>query len=82
MSSKHEFFFLAKKEWEIVFLDVEVSREYKKFIFIVYPKPTFSDVYTHFESFLPSTYKFCIIYTFVFRCFVICSDWTIFHEEL
>ena len=39
-------------------------------------------VYTHFDSFLPPTYKFSMIYTLVFRCFSICSNWTNFHNEL
>ena len=49
---------------------------------IVYRKPTFSGVYTHFESFLPTIYKFGMFYTLAYRCFKICSDWTKFHEEL
>ena len=36
----------------------------------------------HFDSFLLTTYKFGIIYTLVFRCFSICSNWTNFHNEL
>ena len=32
--------------------------------------------------FLPTTYKFGMIYTLVFRCFSICSNWTNFHNEL
>ena len=48
----------------------------------VYRKPTFSGVYTHFESFLLTMYKFGMVYALVYRCFKICSDWTKFHEEL
>ena len=43
---------------------------------------TFSGAYTHFESFLPATYKFGMVYTLAYRCFRICSDWTKFNEEL
>ena len=43
---------------------------------------TFSGAYTHFESFLPATYKFDMVYTFAYRRFRICSDWTKFNEEL
>ena len=53
-----------------------------KFVTTVYRKPTFSGVYTHFESFLPTIYKFGMVYTLAYRCFKICSDWTKFHEEL
>ena len=36
----------------------------------------------HLESFLPSLYKFGMVYTLVYRCFRICSDWKKFHAEL
>ena len=64
------------------FLDVEVSRERNKFATIVYRKPTFSGVYMYFDSFLPTTYKFGIIYALVFSCFSICSNQNNFHNEL
>ena len=63
-----------EKNRKLSFLDVEVSREGNKFATTVYGKPTFSGVYTHFDSFLPTTYKFSTIYTLVFRCFSICSS--------
>ena len=34
------------------------------------------------QRFLPTVYKFGMVYTLVYRCFKICSDWTKFHEEL
>ena len=71
-----------KKNGKLSFLDIEVSREKGRFVTTVYRKPTFSGVYTHFESFLPAVYKFGMVYTLVYRCFKICSDWTKFHEEL
>ena len=40
-------------------LDVNVIRQQC----YVYRKPTFSGVYIHFDSFLPSTYKIGLIYT-------------------
>ena len=48
----------------------------------VYCKPTFSGVYTHFDSFLPSTYKSGTVYTLAYRCLSICSSWTKLHNEL
>ena len=48
----------TEKENKLSFLDVEVIREQGKFTTIVYRKPTFSGVYSNFESFLPSVYKF------------------------
>ena len=73
---------LIKKKMESSFLDVEVSREKGKFVTTVYRKLGFSSVYTHFESFLPTVYKFGIVYTLASCCLKICSDWTKFHEEL
>ena len=74
------FSFEQEKNGKLSFLDVEVSREKGKFVTTVYRKPTFSGVYTHFESFLPTVYKFGMVYTLVYCCFKICSDWTKFHE--
>ena len=76
------FSFEQEKDGKLSFLDVEVSRQEGHFVTTVYRKPTFSGVYTHFESFLPTIYKFGMIYTLVYRCFKICSDWIKFHEEL
>ena len=64
------------------FLDIEVIREQGKFSTTIYRKPTFSGVYCNFESFLPSVYKFGMVYTLVHRCFRIRSEWTKFHAEL
>ena len=65
------FSFEQEKDGKLSFLDVEVSRH---FATTVYGKPTFSGVYTHFESFLPAIHKLGMIYTLVYRCFKICSD--------
>ena len=45
------------------FFDVYIIRKNKTFITFVYRKPTFSGVYTQFDSFLPSSYKFGTVYT-------------------
>ena len=54
-------------------LDVNVIPEQGKFMTSVYRKPNFSALYTPFDSFLSDTYKFDMIYTFVNRCFQVCS---------
>ena len=61
----------------ISFLDANVICDQSKFITSVYRKPTFSAVYTHFD-----TYKTCMIYTLVNRCFQICCSWSMFHQQL
>ena len=60
---------------KLSFLDVNVIREQGEFIISVYRKPTFSGVYTHFDSFLPDTNKIGMIYTLANRCFRMCSSW-------
>ena len=60
------FHFRKKKSGKMSFLDVEISRENGKFVTTVYDKPTFSDAYTHFESFLLSTHKFGMLYNLVY----------------
>ena len=64
------------------FLDVEISRENDKFTTSVYHKPTFSGVYTHFDSFVPMPFKFGMIFTIIHRCFQLCSNYNKFHLEL
>ena len=76
------FSFEKEKKGKASFLDVEFSRENGKFVTTVYHKPTFSDFYTHFESFLPSTHKFSMLHTLVYKCFTLCSHWTKFQREL
>ena len=75
------FTFEQEKNGKLSFLDVDVSRDGNTFVTSVSRKPTFSGVYSHFDSFLPSTYKIGMIYTLVFRCFRICSDWNKFLKE-
>ena len=71
-----------EKQNRMFFLDVEIICEDKTFSTSAYRKPTFSGVYTPFDSFLPSTYKFGTVYTLVYRCLWICSSWAKLHNEL
>ena len=54
---------------KIPFLDVNVIRELGRFVTSVYRKPTFTGVYTHFDSFQPDTYRIGMIYTLINGCF-------------
>ena len=58
--------FEQEKSGKLTFFDIEVFQEKGKFVTTVYRKPTFSVVYTHFESFLPTIYKFGMVYTLAF----------------
>ena len=72
----------TEKENKLSFQDVEIIRDQGKFTTTIDQKSTFSGVYSNFESFLPSIYKFGMVYNLVYRCFRICSNWTQFHTEL
>ena len=56
---------------KLSFVDVEIIRKEVKFTTIIFRKPTFSCVYSNFERFLPSVYKFGMVYTLVYRYFFI-----------
>ena len=71
-----------EKQNRMSFLDIVIIHENKTFTTSAYRKPTFSGVYTHFDSFLPSTYKFGTVYTLAYRCFRIFSGRTKLHNEL
>ena len=60
------FMFIKKKR---------VCRENNKLTFSVYRKPTFSGVFTNFKSFIPTVYKFGLVYTLLHRCFNITSSY-------
>ena len=47
----------TEQNHKISFLDANVIREHSKFTASVYQKPSFSGVYTHFDSFLADTHK-------------------------
>ena len=64
------------------FPDVKIISEQGKITTSNHRKPSFSEIYTHFDSFLPSTYKIVMIHRLLYRCFWICSDWVKFHFEL
>ena len=66
----------------LAFLDVFVTRKPTGFVTSVYRKPTFSGVYTNFDSFLPSIYKTGLISTLLYRSYTICSNWKLIHTEM
>ena len=65
-----------EKQNRMSFLDIAIICEDKTFTTSVYRKPTFSGVYTHFDSFLTTTYKFGTVYILAYRCLPICPSWT------
>ena len=64
------------------FLDVYVMRHNFRYITSVYRKPTFSGVYTHYDSYIPLSYKSSLVSTLLYRAFSICCNWKQIHEEI
>ena len=66
----------------LTFLDILISRSENGFKTSVYHKPTFSGVYSNFNSFIYNQYKIGLIFTLLFRTFSIVSDFFRFHTEV
>ena len=82
MKKQHKYLKLtseAENDNSFSFLDIKITRHNQQFKTSVYRKPTFSGVFTHYESYLDQIYKKLLIDTLLFRCFSICSDNTLFH---
>ena len=63
------------------FLDVLIDRS-NGFSTSVCRKPSFTGLFTNFDSFIPISYKRGLVYTLVNRYFKICSSYHLFHSEL
>ena len=85
LNTRHEnikFTSELETEGKLPFLDMLIDRNNNKIVTSIYRKPTFTGLYTHFESFLPSVYKFGLLYTLLFRYFSLCSNYKLFHLEI
>ena len=76
--------FTSEKETnnKLSFLDIEISRDKIQFITSVYCKPTFSGVFSHFDSFIPRGYKFNLLSTLIFCCYSISCSMELFVKEV
>ena len=77
-----KFTFEVEKNTKFSFLDAKICRENNKFTTSVFRKPTFSGVFTNFDSFIPIPYKHGIVNTLIFRCFKISSSYDRLHNEI
>ena len=64
------------------FLDILISRSENGFETSVYHKPTFSGLYSNFNSFIYDQYKIDLVFTLLFRALSIVSDFSRFHTEV
>ena len=85
MSSKHQNIKFTVEQVNIVslsFLDVKICGKNGKFVTSVYRKPTFSGVFTNYESFIPTYLKKGLLHTLLHRSFSIWCDFKTFHFEI
>ena len=84
-NSRHpniKFTFELEENNQMPFLDVLVSRISGKFNTSIYRKPTFSGLYTNFESFIPECYKKGLVYCLLYRIFTLTTTWKSFDNEV
>ena len=86
MNAQHpnmNFTYKLEENGSLAFLDVFVTRDLTNNMFItsVYRKPTFSGVYTNFDSFITSAYKSGLVYTLPYCSYRICTYWSQIHAE-
>ena len=85
LNSKHQHIKFTSElevDGKLPFLDILVDRNDGFMSTSVYRKPTFTGVYTHYSSFIPSVYKIGLLSTILFRYFSICSTYQLFHLEV
>ena len=76
--------FTVEKEnvGSLSFLDLKICRKNGKFVTSVYRKPTFSGVFTNYESFIPTYQKRGLLHTLLHRSFSLCCDFKTYHFEI
>ena len=85
MSSKHQNinFTVEKKDAGLFsFLNVKICRKNGKFVTSFYRKPTFSGVFTNYESFIPTYRKRGLLNTLLHKSFSIRCNFKTFHFEI
>ena len=76
--------FTVEKEnvGSLSFLDVKICRKNGKFVTSVYRKPTFSGVFTNYESLIPTYQKTWLLHILLHTSFSICCDFKTFKFEI
>lgn len=71
----------SDSDFSLPFLGTFVHRRGDYYQTSTYRKPTFSGLYTHFESCVPMRYKTGLIQILLFRAFKLCSSYELLHSE-
>ena len=66
----------------ISFFEIKISRNNNKLTTSVYRKPIVSEVFTKFGSFIPKSYKYSLLFTFLHKAFKVCSNFELFHQQM
>ena len=85
LNSFHEnikFTYEIEQNGKIAFLDVLLIRKQKEIQTTVYRKPTHSDIYLHWDSFAPQSWKRGTLKTLLLRAYWICSDEYLLEKEI
>ena len=85
MSPKHQNInFTVEQEsiGPLSFLDVKICRENGKFVTSVYRKPTFSRVFTNYDSFIPTCQNWRLLQTLLQKSFSISCDFNTFYFKI
>ena len=71
-----------ERDGKLPFLDIDISRSESKFATSVDRRPTFTGLFTKFQSFIPNTYKQNLVSCLIHRIFIFCSSYENFHTQL
>ena len=67
---------------KLLFLDIDIFHSDRKFATSVYCKPTFTGLFTNFNSFIPLAYKQNLVSCLIHCIFNLCSSHENFHTQL
>ena len=85
MNLKHKnikFTFKTEDSNNFSFLDMKITRKYKRFVTSIFRKATFSGVFINYDSFIFYTNKIGLAHTLLFRFFKVCSSMENFYIEV
>ena len=71
-----------ERDGKLPFLYIDISRSKGKFATSVYRKPTFTGLFTNFNSFIPLTYKQNLVSCLIHSIFNLCASYENFHTQL
>ena len=85
LNSRHpniKFTLEHEKNDQLPFIGINVTHADLRFTTTVYRKPTDTGLGLQYTSFNQTSFKSNSIMTLLHRCFMICSTWTLFHQQV